>query len=272
MLDGYRILVVGASTGIGRAVGIQSAQAGAAVAFAARRTELLEEAVNAAGGSSFAVACDVRREEQCAGAVEEAVERFGGLDAVVYAAGKSPLVRFADADGDTWRDVMETNVVGAALVSRAALPHLEASSGRLLLLGSSGIVRPLPGLIAYTTSKAAVHQFARSLRNENPWLRVTNFVVGPTITEFSAGWDPDLAGTLHSRWAAEGYMSSSPPMTAEAMADQVIRVLGSGARIDEVHVMPDQSPAGREGSTVVPNPFSASTIGPGPTADGGERP
>ena len=194
MLDGYRILVVGASTGIGRAVGIQSAQAGAAVAFAARRTELLEDAVDAAGGSSFAVACDVRREEQCAGAVEEAVERFGGLDAVVYAAGKSPLVRFADADGDTWRDVMETNVVGAALVSRAALPHLEASSGRLLLLGSSGIVRPLPGLIAYTTSKAAVHQFARSLRNENPWLRVTNFVVGPTITEFSAGWDPDLAG------------------------------------------------------------------------------
>ena len=68
---------------------------------------------------------------------------------------------------------------------------------------------------------------------------MTNFVVGPTITEFSAGWDPELAVTLHGRWAAEGYMSSSPPMTAEDMADQVIRVLASGARIDEVHVMPD---------------------------------
>ena len=199
--------------------------------------------------------------------------RFGGLDAVVYAAGKSPLVRFADADGDIWRDVMETNVIGAALVSRAALPHLEASSGRLLLLGSSGIVRPLPGLIAYTTTKAALHEFARGLRNEYPWLRVTNFVVGPTITEFSDGWDPDLAVTILGRWSAEGYMSSSPPMTAEDMADQVIRVLASGARIDEVHVMPDRvAGRSRRGRRVTPNPLGRYDRGQEPTADGGGRP
>ena len=145
MLDGYRILVVGASTGIGRAVGIQAAQSGAAVAFAARRTELLEEAVDAAGGSSFAVACDVRREEQCARAVEEAVERFGGLDAVVYAAGKSPLVRFADADADDLarrdgdqRDRRRPGQPGRPPPPGGILGPVSCSAR------SSGIVRPLP--------------------------------------------------------------------------------------------------------------------------------
>jgi NADP-dependent 3-hydroxy acid dehydrogenase YdfG len=266
MLDGYRILVVGASTGIGRAVGMQAAQSGASVAFAARRIDLLQGAVDDVGGSSFAVACDVRVEEQCARAVEAAVERFGGLDAVVYASGKSPLVRFGDADAATWRDVVETNVIGAALVTRAALPHLEASSGRMLLLGSSSVGRPYPGLVAYTTSKAALHEFARGLRNEFPWLRVTTFVVGPTISEFANSWDLDTAVAMHGRWSTEGYPITAP-MTAEDMADQIIRVLASGARVEEVHVMPDQPRPGPEGTPVEPNPFSAGTIGSAPTSD-----
>jgi NAD(P)-dependent dehydrogenase (short-subunit alcohol dehydrogenase family) len=209
------------------------------VAFAARRLDLLEGAVEEAGGQSFAIACDARSDEQCARVVEETVTRFGGLDAIVYATGRSPLVELADADGDVWRQVIETNVVGAAMITRAALPHLEASSGRVLFLGSSSVGRPYPGLVAYTTSKAALHEFARGLRNEYPWLRVTTFIVGPTMSDFANEWDAEVAMAMFGRWTTEGYPMSSP-MTVEDMAAQILRVLSSGARVEEVLVMPDQ--------------------------------
>ena len=144
--------------------------------------------------------------------------RFGGLDALVYATGRSPLFRLEDADGDVWRELMETNVIGAAMVSRAALPHLEASSGRLLFLGSSSVGRPYPGLVAYATSKAALHEYARGLRNEYPWLRVTNFVVGPTMSEFANEWDQELAVAMFGRWSVEGY-AAGLAMATEDMAD-----------------------------------------------------
>jgi NADP-dependent 3-hydroxy acid dehydrogenase YdfG len=239
--------VVGASSGIGRSVGIQASQSGASVAFAARRVDLLQGAVEEAGGRSFAIACDVRDDGQCARVIDDAVARFGGLDAVIYATGKSPLVELADAHGDLWRELVETNIVGAAMVTRAALPHLEASSGRVLFLGSSAVGRPYPGLVAYTTTKAALHEYARGLRNEYPWLRVTTFIVGPTMSDFANEWDPDLAMTMFGRWGTEGYPMGWP-MTVEDMAAQVVLVLSSGARIEEVLVMPDQ-PRPEPGST-----------------------
>jgi NAD(P)-dependent dehydrogenase (short-subunit alcohol dehydrogenase family) len=237
-LEGHRILVVGASSGIGRHVGIQSAHAGASVAFAARRTDLLERAVTDAGGAAFAVRCDVRDDLQCEEAVRRTVEQFGGMDAVVYAAGSSPLRKLVDADGDLWRELFETNVVGAALVGRAALPHLEASAGRLLLLGSSSVGRPYPGLVAYATTKAALHELARGWRNEVPKLRVTTFIVGPTMTELASSWEPGLAVEMFDRWSIEGYPAGAA-MAVEDMAGQVVRVLASGARIEEVLVMPE---------------------------------
>jgi NAD(P)-dependent dehydrogenase (short-subunit alcohol dehydrogenase family) len=237
-LQGHRILVVGASSGIGRSVGLLAAAAGAHVAFAARRTGRLDDAVAEAGGQSLAIRCDVRNDEHCAEAVAQTVDRFGGLDAVVYGAGTSPLTRSHDATGDLWREVLETNVIGAAQVARASLPHLEASGGRLMFLGSSSVGRPYPGLVPYTTTKAALHEMARGLRGEYPWLRVTTFVVGPTMSEFADKWDPKLTEEMFARWAVEGYPSGAA-MTIEDMADQVLRVLASGARIEEILVMPD---------------------------------
>lgn len=237
-LAGQRILVVGASSGIGRQVGLRAARAGAMVALAARRAEILDEVVAEAGEGAVALRCDVRDDRQCEEVVRQAVGRFGGLDAVVYAAGTSPLHRVAEADGELWRRLLETNVVGAALIARAALPHLEGSGGRLVLLGSSSVGRPYPGLVAYTTTKAALHELARGWRNEHPSLRVTTFIVGPTITGFADSWEPELAGEMFGRWMAEGYPAGAA-MTAEAMADQVLAVLSSRARIDEILVMPD---------------------------------
>ena len=237
---GLRVLVLGASSGIGRAVAVAAGRAGAAVALAARRVDLLKAAAADAGPDAAAVACDVRRPDDCRRVVEEAVTVLGGLDAVVYGAGVSPLARVADAGPEVWRAVVETNLLGAALVTEAALPHLLAGDGRLVLLGSSAVGRPFPGLIPYTATKAALHELARGLRNEHPQLRVTTVVVGPTETGFADGWDPGLAGELFGRWAEEGYLPARPTaLPVTAMAGQIVHVLGCGVRIDEIHVMPD---------------------------------
>ena len=233
-----RVLIVGASSGIGRSLGRQCAGAGARVAFAARRSELVTEAAAEGGAQCLGLSGDVRDPGDCERFVEEAAIMFGGLDAVVYAAGISPLTRFGDAGPEIWRTVFETNVLGAAMVSRAAIPHLSASNGRLVLLGSSSVGRPYPGLVPYTTSKACLHEMARGLRNEYPELRVTTFVVGPTITGFADSWNAELSAAMLTRWSLEGYPAGSA-MTADDTAVQILNVLASGARIDEIHVMPD---------------------------------
>jgi NAD(P)-dependent dehydrogenase (short-subunit alcohol dehydrogenase family) len=242
-LEGFRVFVVGSSSGIGRAVGIQAAQAGARVVFAARRIDRLDSAVAEAGSNATAITCDVRDDEQCRATVAFAVERLGGLDAVVYSAGTTPLTRYLDASTELWRTALETNLLGAAMIAQAAIPHLRASTGRLVFLGSSAVGRPYPGLVPYTTTKAALHEMARGLRGEYPWLRVTTFVVGPTVSETSRDWDPELGREMFARWAVEGYpMGVALPV--EATADQVLRVLESPTRVEEIAVMPDM-PEGR---------------------------
>ncbi len=99
-LDGTRLLVVGASSGVGRAIGLAAAAAGASVAFAARRLELLKTAVDEAGTLSLAVVCDVTDPSSVVETVEGAVKVFGGLDAVVYGTGVDPLIRIEDVEAD----------------------------------------------------------------------------------------------------------------------------------------------------------------------------
>jgi NADP-dependent 3-hydroxy acid dehydrogenase YdfG len=101
-LAGTRLLVVGASSGVGRAIGLAAAAAGASVAFAARRLELLQTAVDEAGPSSLAIVCDVTDPTSVVETVEGAVQALGGIDAVVYATGVDPLIRIEDVEAAAW--------------------------------------------------------------------------------------------------------------------------------------------------------------------------
>ena len=86
-----------------------------------------------------------------------------------------------------------------------------------------------------------LHELARGLRAEYPWLRVTMFVVGPTITGFADGWDPTVATEMFERWAAEGYpctLASTPEETAA----EIVHLLATTAFVTEAAVMP-RSPA-----------------------------
>lgn len=117
-----RTVVVGASSGLGRCIGIGLAQRGAQVALLARRRGRLDDAAKDAGPGTLVVRCDVTDGDSCRAAIDEAAAGLGGIDALVYAPGIGPLVRLVDTDAETWRRVFDTNVTGAALTTAAAVP------------------------------------------------------------------------------------------------------------------------------------------------------
>src|SRR5688572_10070972 len=108
-----RVVVVGASSGLGRCIGIDRGRRGDQVALLARRQDKLDDAAKEAGPGTLAIACDVTDEAKCRAAIEEAAAGLGGIDAVVYATGMGPLSPIEKLDTATWRRAFDTNVVGA---------------------------------------------------------------------------------------------------------------------------------------------------------------
>lgn len=238
-MNGKRILVVGASSGVGAAVARLADELGARVAIGARRSGTLTEMV-AASKAMVAVPGDVRNEDSARSMVQDACDTLGGLDAVVYTVGVSPLQPLADATAAQWREVLETNLVGAAIVSAAAAPHLLRSGGRLLLLSSKSVRRPFPDLTLYATSKFALDGLIRCLPGEFPGLRVTRVVVGNTEgTDFTASWDTEVLTDAVVRWEAAGVLSDGAmaTMQPEDVAASICHVITSPAHIDEIAIV-----------------------------------
>ena len=237
-LDRRRILIVGASSGIGRSLGLQAAAAGAVVAFAARRSELVESAAAQAGGSSVGLVADVRDPTACEELVEAAVEALGGLDDVVYSTAIDLLTRLTDADAETWADTFATNVTGAALVTTAALPHLRANGGRAVYISASSVDRPLPGMGVYASSKAALETMVRAWQAEHPDVCFALARVGSALgTDVTASWDRDLLIELAGTWNALGYVHDNGPggpMTVDQAAAAVLGVLTSPVWLREI--------------------------------------
>ena len=246
-----RTVVVGASSGLGRCIGVGLAQRGAQTALLARRQERLEGAAREAGPGTLAITCDVTDTESCQSALNEAADGLGGIDALVYAPGVGPLVRLAEMDADTWRHVFDTNVIGAALVTAAALPHLTASSGTAVYLSSvsASVTPPWPGLGAYAVSKAALDKLVEAWRAEHPTVGFSRVIVGEcmggegdSVPGFADGWDQDLAAEVMPVWFARNYMSGSF-VGIEDLISVVDTVLRQGAvAISSVTVAP--RPAG----------------------------
>jgi NAD(P)-dependent dehydrogenase (short-subunit alcohol dehydrogenase family) len=234
-----RAVVVGASSGLGRNIGIGLAQRGATVALLARRLDMLESAVAEAGGGAVAIECDVIDDDRCQTALDAAAAALGGIDGLVYTPAIGPLARLVDTDGDTWRRTFETNVTGAALVTRAALPHLAATAGRAVYLSSvsASQTRPWPGLGAYAVSKAALDKLVEAWAVEHPLVGFTRMTVGDCTggegdrqTQFANAWDPQLAGELVGDWVAQGLIAGCF-IDPDELVDAVDGVLRSGASL-----------------------------------------
>jgi NADP-dependent 3-hydroxy acid dehydrogenase YdfG len=178
-LDGKTAIVTGASSGIGAATVRALRAAGARVAGGARRAELLE--------ADVALALDVTDPDSCERFVSDAVERLGGLDVLVNAAGLA-LGRepFWDSSEEDERIVLETNVNGLIRMTRLCLPHLR-DGGHIVNIGSVAGRQAYEKGSLYVASKFAVRGFTYALREDllgRP-VRLTTVDPGLVETDFS---------------------------------------------------------------------------------------
>jgi NAD(P)-dependent dehydrogenase (short-subunit alcohol dehydrogenase family) len=233
-----RTVVVGASSGLGRCIGIGLAQRGAHVALLARRRARLEDAAVEAGPGTLVIECDVTDEKSCRSAITDAAAGLGGIDALVYTPAIGPLARLADMDAATWRRVFDTNVTGAALITAAAIPHLSTSAGKAVYLSSvsASLTPPWPGLGAYIVSKAALDKLVEAWRVEHPGIGFTRLIVGDCAggtgdaqTGFANDWDQELAAELAPIWVSRNYIAGALIEVDElvAIVDAVLRAGGS---------------------------------------------
>ena len=191
-LAGKSALVTGASAGIGREVARLLAEDGADVAIAARREDVLEEVADAITADTETtvevIPTDVADEDQVEAMVETAVETFGGLDIVVNnaAIGTARSVTVEDLPTEQYRDVMSVNTDGMFFVARAAIPHLRASRGNLIFVGSFAGNYPRSGSPVYAASKWWTRGFALSLAGQVGDEDIAVSVVSPSEvrTEF----------------------------------------------------------------------------------------
>lgn len=200
---GLRVLVVGASSGIGKGIATRMVRLGAQVVFCGRRKDALEAAVEAVGRGEYVVA-DVTEASQCDALVERAVSVLGGLDLLVFAASSSRLGLLRDTGADEWQQMLSTNVLGPNLVIKASLAHL-ADGAMVALLSSESVGDPLVGLVPYAATKASLEELVRGWRVEHPELRFANITVGSTGgTDFTRDFDMEVAGQLLPQWIASG--------------------------------------------------------------------
>lgn len=256
-LAGRRVLVVGASAGVGRASGLAIAAEGGRVAFAARRIERLEEIVAEAGHGAIAIGCDVREESSCTAAVERTVSAFGGLDALVYSPGISSFAPIREVDAKTWRTVLDTNLVGATLVTRAAIASLEASRGKVVFVSSISIDDAPPRFAhaPYVVSKVALETLARAWQGEHRRVGFTTIALGDTLTEFARDEDPSALMAIVKHWAERGYMYGRM-MEASSVAAQVVNALTSPETVRRIAITPrypdaDEGPSAEWGSAAL---------------------
>jgi short-subunit dehydrogenase len=169
-LKGLRVLLTGASSGIGRALAGHLAQAGARVVLAARSLAKLQEvkqSLTARGLDVAALATDVTSDSDRRKALEFTVDRLGGLDVLVNNAGIGSFGHFSDSTEDALRQIMEVNFFAPAELIRLAIPHL-ANGRRPAIVNVSSMCgrRGLPAWSEYSASKFALTGLSEALRAE----------------------------------------------------------------------------------------------------------
>jgi NAD(P)-dependent dehydrogenase (short-subunit alcohol dehydrogenase family) len=244
-LNQRKLLVIGASSGIGRATAKCLAEWGAIVVAAGRRRKLLDDLVDEMG-RGFAIEADLRDPDQCQSLVERAAAHVDRFDALVFAASASTLAMTADAGADVWRTVLETNVIAPALVTRSLLPHL-APGAFLGYLSSEVVGQPYHGLAHYASSKAALEELVRALRVEHPAYRFCCIRVGATPdTDFSRDFSPQLAAELTPVWISRAKLPATFMSAHEvgvAIAGAVAMAFASpGVDVQDVTLRPPGGP------------------------------
>lgn len=169
VLAGKTVVVTGAGRGIGRAIALAAARAGATVVLASRTAEQLEDVVRevaSLGGTALAVTADVRSRDDVERLVARAVEETGRLDAVVNNAGVFVWKPFEKLSEEEWDRVLETNLKATYLLVHAALPELKKSRGRILNVSSVHGTAGDANVVAHCAAKFGLVGLTKALALE----------------------------------------------------------------------------------------------------------
>jgi short-subunit dehydrogenase len=186
-IAGSRILITGASQGIGKALADQAARRGARVLAAARSLELLEDlsvSVRGRGDQLEIVQADVTDSMDRGRMLEAAVACFGGLDVLVNNAGIGATGHFADVSPERLRKIMEVNFFGLAETTRLFIPLLRMGNFPAIVnISSVAGKRGIPARSEYSASKFAVQGFSEALRAELDMDGIDVLLVCPGLTQ-----------------------------------------------------------------------------------------
>lgn len=164
------IIITGASSGIGRALAEQFCGLKAKLVIAARTQDVLDSLAIELKGSGcevLAVKTDVSLETDCRNLIDEAVNRFGGVDVLINNAGISMRALFEETELSVVKKVMDINFWGAVYCTKFALPYLLQSKGSVAGVSSIAGYKGLPGRTGYSASKFALQGFLEVIRIEN---------------------------------------------------------------------------------------------------------
>ncbi len=207
-LEDRTALITGGGSGIGRAVAVRFAAAGARVAVSGRREGRLRETaekIAGAGGDCLTLPGDITDPAHAEALVSETVERYDGLDVLVNAAGFIASGTIENTALDEWDRMFDVNLRSVFRLTQLALPHLQRRPGAIVNLSSVTGLRAFPGILSYCVSKAGVDQLTRCVALElaGQGIRVNAINPGVVVTELhrSGGMDDETYETFleHSR-------------------------------------------------------------------------
>lgn len=221
---GKTVLITGAARGLGAETARRVAARGANVALVGLEPDELARVAAQCGSNAAWFECDVTDVDALEGAVAGAVERFGGIDAVMANAGIAPMGMVRSTDPMAFERTVEINLLGVWRTVRACLPHVIERRGYVLVIASMAAALHAPGMAAYAASKAGAEAFGDSLRSELKHLGVDVGVgyFGFIDTDMVRGADAHPAiGAL--REAATGPLAKTYPLSkaGRALADGI---------------------------------------------------
>ncbi|BAS28846.1 SDR family oxidoreductase [Limnochorda pilosa] len=187
-LQGRRGVVLASSRGLGRAIAHELAREGATLALAsrdeARIAQVAEVIAAETGRRPFHRAVDVTQKEGLEAFIQESAEAMGGLELLVCNAGGPPAGRFEQLGDDAWQLAFDLNLMSVVRSIRAARPYLERNGGSIVIIVSSSVKQPIPGLLLSNAFRPAIVGLAKTLSQElAPRVRINCIAPGRLDTE-----------------------------------------------------------------------------------------